>query len=224
MRPAVKRLPGIAVFVLLLAGAIALVLFVLTGDAAGRIVGAVTVATAAVALLGWSAPRLLPWSRPSPIHRIASTVDEIASRQAAETSLREERDRPKFVVTNVGASRAESEYKPCFKMELVSGDAPTTFEWHFRGPRFPMAWRTVDWLGRQSIPLEVAFNLSGEPATTDGRVGPDEIGIEAKYLHHGRWRHELYRWPIERRVTPGNVLWDIKERVAAPESWEEVET
>lgn len=42
-------------------------------------------------------------------------------------------------------------------------------------------------------------------------------------LHHGRWRHELYRWPIERRVTPGNVLWDIKERVAAPESWEEEE-
>lgn len=127
----------------------------------------------------------------------------------------EERDRPRYEVTQASVRRHESGFVPQFNVKQFSGDPVANLEWRFRGPRFPMEWRQASGAALQRTHFGATFDLSQSPQHDD-TVGTDEMGFEIRFHWRGRWRSELHRWPITRRELPAKVLWDIGDELLPP--------
>jgi len=135
-------------------------------------------------------------------------------RQAAWS---EQRDRPQLGVSRRALRGLETEFEPSMAMEHLSGEQIGTFEWRFRGPRFPMEWRQARGSALARTHFVERFDLS-QPPSEDDKVGLNEMGFEIRFHWRGRWRHELHRWPIARQEfsSPPRVHWDIGEEILPP--------
>ena len=124
-----------------------------------------------------------------------------------EASWAEERDRPRFEVINRAVTELEKAFTPQWTLKQVSGDYVPNVQWRFRGQRFTMEWRQASGHELQRNPLSETFDLTVEPKADD-LVEIDEIALEIRFHWRGKWRRELHRYPMTRRVLPQKVLWE----------------
>ncbi|MDP3064980.1 MAG: ATP-binding protein [Chloroflexota bacterium] len=135
---------------------------------------------------------------------------------AREDDWSEERDRPVFGVSTRGVRRLEEAFEPSLKVTQVSGDRVPDIAWRFRGPRFRFdGWRQAEGARLQDTNISAVFDLSLAPAQDD-LVREDEMGLEIRFYWRRKWRRELHRWHITRRVLPQKVLWDLEGKVLPP--------
>lgn len=128
--------------------------------------------------------------------------------QSRSEKWSEQRDIPRFKVTQQGVSRLETAFKPILKIEHTTGDPVATLEWRFRGPLFQGDWNVADGHSLESTNVSGVFDLTELPID-DEHVNQDEPGIEIRFHWRDQWRHEIHRWPIKRREFPTKVLWDV---------------
>lgn len=161
-----------------------------------------------------------PYIRVGKTNQVMSPDEQRARLQAGVANWSEEKDRPTFEVIHEGLTRTENSFKPSCKIKKVSGDYVSNLEWRFRGPRFQMDWRQVAGYALERTHISGTFDLTAEPKNDD-RVELDELAIELRFHWHGRWRHELHRWPINRRELPNKILWDVGRERLPLLSWDE---
>jgi len=153
---------------------------------------------------------------PKRANRSARPPDEQKARLlAGKAPSSEERDRPRFEVTQTGGSRLEGNFAPEFAVRQVSGDYVANLESRMRGPRFSMDWRPASGSHLARMKFSETFDLTAQPQEDD-LVGLDEIAFEIRFHWRGQWRHELHRWPISRRQLPQKTLWDVHEERLPP--------
>ncbi len=129
----------------------------------------------------------------------------------------EERHRPRFEVTSTAGAYLDRAFEPSWRLTQSNGDPISDIEWRFRGPRFgQVEWRPqrVHDLPRAHITQMVLLLQGTQPE--DILVGVDQIGLEIRFYWRGKWRYELHRFPIARRVFPHNVNWDVLREVRPP--------
>jgi hypothetical protein len=124
----------------------------------------------------------------------------------------EERDRPRFEVTQASVARLETAFVPQFTVRHFSGGQIAHLEWRFRGPRFAMDWRQASGGALDRTHFTQSFDLS-QPPQDDPVVGTNEMGLEIRFYWRGRWRAELHRWPITRRELPTKVMWEVGSEI-----------
>ncbi len=156
-----------------------------------------------------------------PLVRVGATNQRMSSEEQrarlmeGQEDRSEERDRPRFAVTQRGVTRLETEFVPQFRVQQFSGDPAANLEWRIRGPRFCMDWRRASGAALDRTSFADKFDLSKSPRTDDA-VGLNEMGFEIRFHWRGRWRTELHRWSITRRKLPHKVLWDVGREILPP--------
>ena len=83
-----------------------------------------------------------------------------------------------------------------------------------------MNWQQAAGFSLERTNISGKFDLS-EELIEDDKVGIDEMALEIRIFWHGRWRHELHRWPITRRELPTKTLWDVGREKLPPLTWDE---
>lgn len=150
----------------------------------------------------------VPLIRVGRTNQVMSPDQQRARLLQGQDDWSEERDRPRFEVTQASVTRLETNFVPHFNVRQFSGDPMGSIEWRFRGPRFAMDWRQASGAALDRTHFTESFDLS-QPLQDDPLVGGNEMGFEIRFHWRGRWRAELHRWPITRRELPTKVLWDV---------------
>ena len=94
-------------------------------------------------------------------------------------------------------------------------------EWRFTGPRFEMEWRQASGDRLPQASIAQTFDLSQPPGDDHEHVAVNEIGLELRFHWRGQVRHEVHKWPIERRSPEGKAMWSVGDEVLPPQEWAE---
>jgi hypothetical protein len=162
----------------------------------------------------------VPFIRVGRTNQVMTPDEQRVRLLAGVADWSEEKDRPAFEVIREALTRAENNFEPSWRLKQVSGDYVGNLEWRFRGPRFPMEWQHTTGYALDRTNISSKFNLSVEPKE-DNIVGLDELALEIRFHWRGRWRHEVHRWPINRKELPTKTLWDVGRERLPPLSWDE---
>ncbi len=124
--------------------------------------------------------------------------------------------RPTFEISQESLKRGEKEFTPDWRIRLASGDYVASLDWRFRGPRFPMEWRSASGSNLERTHVTARFDLANPPGPADDFVGANEIGLEIRFHWDGDWRTELHRWPIIAKPKPDKTLWEVGPQIVPP--------
>ena len=124
--------------------------------------------------------------------------------------------RPTFEISRESLKRAEKEFTPDWRIRLASGDYVASLDWRFRGPRFPMEWRSASGSDLERTHVTAQFDLANPPGSGDDFIGANEIGLEIRFHWDGDWRSELHCWPLKRNPKPDKTLWEIGAEIMPP--------
>ena len=64
-------------------------------------------------------------------------------------------------------------------------------------PSFRHGGRDADGSSLARTSIAGKFDLSTAEVSEHLRLGPDEVGLEIRFLWRGKMRHELHRWPLK---------------------------
>lgn len=131
-----------------------------------------------------------------------------------EAVVMEERGRPEFGVSLVGASRRLEAFSPEFRVAQLSGAAIPGFEWQLNALGIAGDWRTVNTMALGRTHFVESLDLSqGVP------VAVGDMFFLLRFFWRDRWYHERHRWPLTKLTMVAKNLFDIGDEMLPPAYW-----
>ncbi|MCP4611296.1 MAG: hypothetical protein GY845_21505 [Planctomycetes bacterium] len=156
----------------------------------------------------YTVEKLKLWKQETETIAVRELEGSFDNRAQTKPTICDEQNRPAFQILPGAVSRLETEFQPSWGIKQVSGDYVTNMEWRFRGPRFPMEWRSTTGYALENTHITCTFNLAAEPVHDD-LIDINEIAVEIRFQWQGRWLSEIHRWPITHNPKPTKSLWDV---------------